>query len=107
VTFGQQDAPREYSIGIEVYGRKPDFDPRVDAIVRVEASRLRGKLREYYDSAGRTDPIRIELPKGSYAPLFKRLEEFPKTASGRGSSPPAERPYVFIVKELRRNNSTY
>src|SRR6266496_1228385 len=56
---GQPEALREYSIGVEVYGRKPDFDPRVDAIVRVEASRLRSKLREYYDSAGRSDPIRI------------------------------------------------
>src|SRR6266853_3884826 len=65
---GQPEALREYSIGLEVYGRKPDFDPRVDAIVRVEASRLRSKLREYYDAAGRRDPIRIELPKGTYVP---------------------------------------
>jgi TolB-like protein len=67
---GEADSLKEYSIGVEVYGRKPDFDPRVDAIVRVEASRLRGKLREYYESAGREDPIRIELPKGTYVPLF-------------------------------------
>src|SRR6478735_9533339 len=64
------EALKEYPIGVEVYGRKPDFDPRIDAIVRVEASRLRGKLREYYETAGRDDAIRIELPKGSYAPLF-------------------------------------
>ena len=67
---GQPEALREYSIGVEVYGRKPDFDPRVDAIVRVEASRLRNKLREYYDAAGSRDSIRIELPKGAYVPLF-------------------------------------
>src|SRR5262249_6781959 len=66
---GEVGVLKEYPIGVEVYGRKPDFDPRVDAIVRVEASRLRRKLREYYEAAGRDDPIRIELPKGSYVPL--------------------------------------
>jgi len=64
------EALKEYAIGVEVYGRKPGFDPRIDAIVRVEASRLRGKLREYYETAGHDDSIRIELPKGTYAPLF-------------------------------------
>jgi len=79
---GQPEGLREYSIGIEVYGRKPDFDPRVDAIVRMKAGRLRGKLCEYYDSAGRTDPIRIELRKGSYTPLSSaRRNQSPKTAS--------------------------
>jgi len=43
------------------------FDPAIDAIVRVEAARLRAKLREYYDREGRTDPVRFELPKGGYA----------------------------------------
>jgi TolB-like protein len=82
---GEVDVLKEYPIGVEVYGRKPDFDPRVDAIVRVEASRLRGKLREYYEAAGRDDPIRIELPKGTYVPLFIQPgvspESFPKSAA--------------------------
>jgi adenylate cyclase len=82
---GEVDVLKEYPIGVEVYGRKPDFDPRVDAIVRVEASRLRRKLREYYEAAGRDDPIRIELPKGTYLPLFiqpaESLESLPKSAA--------------------------
>ena len=44
------------------------FDPVVDPLVRIEAARLRDKLREYYEADGRGDPIRIELPKGSYTP---------------------------------------
>ncbi|MBA2492615.1 MAG: adenylate/guanylate cyclase domain-containing protein [Gammaproteobacteria bacterium] len=56
-----------YTIGVEVFDRAPDFDPAIDAIVRVEAARLRGKLREYYEAEGRDDPVRIDLPKGAYA----------------------------------------
>src|SRR6266571_130746 len=78
---GEADVLKEYPIGVEVYGRKPDFDPRVDAIVRVEASRLRGKLREYYEAAGREDPIRIELPKGTYVPLFIQPAESAESLS--------------------------
>jgi TolB-like protein/Flp pilus assembly protein TadD len=68
---GRAEEIKESSVGIEVYGRDPSsFDPKTDSIVRAEASRLRGKLREYYDAQGKDDPIRIELPKGSYTPLF-------------------------------------
>jgi len=60
----------EYSIGLEVYDRDESFDPRLDSIVRVDAARLRSKLREYYDSEGKTNHIRIEIPKGSYKATF-------------------------------------
>jgi hypothetical protein len=62
---------KESTIGSEVYDRGTDFDPRADGIVRVEASRLRQKLAEYYLSAGEADPIRIDYPKGSYVPTFR------------------------------------
>ena len=61
---------KEYAVGLEVYGRKPDFDPKADAIVRVEAGRLRAKLEQYYAHGGRENPVRIDVPKGSYAPVF-------------------------------------
>ena len=68
---GRPEEIKESLIGIEVYGRDPSsFDPKTDSIVRAEASRLRAKLREYYEALGKDDPIRIELPKGSYTPLF-------------------------------------
>ncbi len=67
---GHHDRLKGYAIGIEVFDRAPDFDPAIDAIVRVEAARLRAKLREYYDSDGRSDPVRFELPKGAYTPVI-------------------------------------
>ncbi len=64
---------KETLIGVAVYGRDPSYDPKSDSIVRAEASRLRAKLREYYDSDGKQNPIRIELPKGGYQPAFHAL----------------------------------
>src|SRR5215472_3797644 len=61
----------EYSIAVDVYDRPSGFDSRLDGIVRVEAGRLRSKLREYYEIEGENSDIRIEFPKGSYAPVFR------------------------------------
>ena len=62
---------KEYLLGVEVFDRGQDFDPRLDPIVRVEAGRLRGKLHEYYEGGGHGDPVRIVFRKGSYAPTFE------------------------------------
>ncbi|MCC7410132.1 MAG: hypothetical protein IT495_00650 [Gammaproteobacteria bacterium] len=64
---GRDDRLKGYTIGVEVFDRDAGFDPSTDSIVRVEAGRLRAKLREYYETEGRGDSIRIELPKGGYA----------------------------------------
>ena len=81
---GQGNRLKGYSIGAEVFDRDSDFDPQVNAIVRVEASRLRAKLREYYDGEGRDDAVRIDLPKGGYAPKFsfqsRTASEKPRSA---------------------------
>lgn len=61
---------KEYVIGTTAYGRDDSFDPRIDAMVRVDATRLRAKLRDYYGAEGSTDPNRIDLPRGSYTPVF-------------------------------------
>ena len=63
----------EYAIAVNVYDRPQSFDSRLDGIVRVEAGRLRSKLREYYETDGKNSAIRIEFPKGSYSPLFKEI----------------------------------
>jgi len=63
---GSADGLKEYSLGVEVFDRGESFDPRIDTIVRVQARRLRRKLKEYYDAEGRADPIVIQLPKGHY-----------------------------------------
>jgi len=72
---GEADALKEYVIGLEVYDRGDDYDPRVDSIVRVEAGRLRSKVESYYAHDGRRDPILIAIPRGSYAPVFERRED--------------------------------
>src|SRR5579863_5111717 len=65
------DTLKEYTIGVEAFGRSADFDPKIDTIVRVQIHRLRQKLSEYYESEGRRDPILVEIPKGHYVPTFE------------------------------------
>lgn len=61
---------KEYTLGTVVFGRGEAYDPRIDPIVRVQARNLRSKLKQYYESQGRLDPVIIELPKGTYMPSF-------------------------------------
>lgn len=68
---GRESELKESLIGIEVFGRKPGFDPKVDGIVRTEAIRLRARLDKYYATEGSTDPLVIELPKGGYRPIIR------------------------------------
>jgi TolB-like protein/Tfp pilus assembly protein PilF len=65
---GRGERLKGYNIAVEVFDRPESFDPAVDPLVRIEAARLRDKLREYYESEGQNDPIRVDLPKGAYAP---------------------------------------
>ncbi len=67
-----------YTIAVIVYGRKEGFDPQVDPIVRVEAGRLRRALEHYYLTVGGNDPIRIEIPKGGYVPIFRAAQLQPR-----------------------------
>src|SRR5512135_2863172 len=82
---GRPERLKEYVLGIEVYQKGTNFDPRIDSTVRVEAARLRAKLREYYETEGRDDRVRIELPKGAYAPAFRRFEPAASRPAGRRS----------------------
>jgi hypothetical protein len=61
---------KETTIGVFVFGRSPDYDPKVDTIVRSQAWRLRAKLKKYYATEGSQDPVVIELPIGHYVPVF-------------------------------------
>ncbi len=69
---GKADTIKAYTIAVEALGRGQDFDPQHDPIVRVEAGRLRKALACYYAGAGQRDPLLIEIPRGSYVPLFRR-----------------------------------
>lgn len=68
----ENDAERlkEYVVAIEVFDRNDDYDPSIDSIVRVEARRLRTRLKAYYEGPGRDDAVLIALNPGSYVPLF-------------------------------------
>jgi TolB-like protein/Flp pilus assembly protein TadD len=83
---GEADRINEYAIGVDVFDRPPDFDPKVDAVVRAEVSRLRQNLKDYYSGPGQMDRTVIDLPSRSYAPAISFREPVPLPA------PPAETP---------------
>jgi hypothetical protein len=70
---GEQDRIKGYTIAVEALGRGDDFDPQDDPIVRVEATRLRRAIHRYYENGGRDDAVQIDLPLGSYVPVFRRV----------------------------------
>ena len=78
---GQTDKLKETLLGIEVFGRKTTYDPRVDAVVRTEAVKLRARMRDYYETEGREDAVRIDMPKGAYVPAFHFREDPVETLS--------------------------
>ncbi|HJT89272.1 MAG TPA: hypothetical protein VJ732_15500 [Bryobacteraceae bacterium] len=99
-TIGYQFAGRaqelqEYVLGIEVFDRPSAHDPRIDPIVRVEARRLRAKLRAYYESDGADDPVIIHYPRGSYVPEFRL----------RGTAPAASPVLIAVLPFAAYRNS--
>ena len=87
---GDLDQLKESIIGIAVFDRPAGYDPKLDAIVRVEARRLRTKLSEYYSGDGAGAAVRIVLPKGSYVPEFESA-----------AAAPAERIPAAVPEPLR------
>lgn len=71
---GRQARLKALAIAIEVYGRNIDFDPQSNALVRVEAGRLRKALEIFYAKARTTVPIEILVPRGGYVPQYRRLD---------------------------------
>jgi serine/threonine-protein kinase len=67
---GRNDA-NEYAIGLDVFERDVNFDPRIDPVVRVHARRLRSKLAHYYETEGRNDILEIHLPMRTYVPVIR------------------------------------
>lgn len=67
---GREEEITEQRIGIHVFERGEDFSPAEDNIVRATARALRIKLKEHFEGEGRDEPWRIEIPKGSYVPVF-------------------------------------
>src|SRR5437763_14626342 len=67
---GRASGIKEQVLGLEVFDRGNDFNPRLDPIVRVQARNLRSRMSKYYEGPGQADPTRIELPQGTYVPIF-------------------------------------
>ncbi|MFC5195879.1 hypothetical protein ACFPH8_11100 [Bizionia hallyeonensis] len=68
---GKTEGLKEYTIAVNALGKPSDFNPQIDAIVRIHAGRLRRLLKEYYDDLGKFDTIKIEVVKGTYVPIFR------------------------------------
>lgn len=82
--LGRTGKLKEQMIGVEVLGRKPNYDPADDNIVRVRAHELRGRLERYFASEGKDEPIIITVPRGAYAPEF-----VPRQTVFAAGAPPA------------------
>jgi adenylate cyclase len=95
---GDIDSLKEFSIAMEVFDRSSEYDPNIDAIVRVEARRLRAKLKAYYEGQGTVDPVLIGLRPGSYVPVFRWLDAQPaKHREEIGAAPPPGRMCVAVL----------
>src|SRR5579885_3511336 len=68
---GQSDQLKERTLGIEVFGRDPDYDTNVDPVVRATAGEIRKRIAQYYHEPGHDTEIRIDFPPGSYVPEFR------------------------------------
>ncbi|HYP27320.1 MAG TPA: hypothetical protein VE262_11430 [Blastocatellia bacterium] len=111
---------KEYIIATDVFGRGSDFDARTDSVVRVQAKRLREKLKEYYETEGKEDRVLIELPKGQYNVAFSFIEregeervaaepeppvaplgaQTPQEQEGAAQTPPAPSPSLLDGEKL-------
>ena len=79
---GEADEIKGYTVATQVFGRREDFDQSTDPIVSIQANKLHRALEHYYLTAGQQDALRIDMPKGSYVPTFKRQSAFPSGAGG-------------------------
>jgi len=92
---GEENSLKEYSIGLDVFQRGANYDPKSDAVVRVQATLLRKKLAAYYAEEGMNDPIIVDLPKGHYVASFHvRRGEMDGTSGARATT--------LGVRELRK-----
>src|SRR4051812_2869092 len=108
VLAGRAAYLKQAAIAVDVFGRKPDFDAVIDPIVRVQAGRLRRSLERYYLLSGDAHALRIELPKGSYAPVFLETCEPPESRLNVTETPstwPTVIVYPFALHSTREDTS--
>ena len=71
---GEADQLKEYTIAVDALGKPPSYDPRHDSAVRLQLSKLRQKIVEYYRTVGQSDPVLVDFPKGHFKLVFSRRE---------------------------------
>lgn len=92
---GHADRLKGFTIAIDVFGRDADFDSSADAVVRVQARRLRELLKQYSETEGADDPIRIVIARGSYVPAYEmtsQSEQAPLPAAAQEQTAAAKPP---------------
>jgi serine/threonine-protein kinase len=96
---GDIDSLKEFSIAMDVFDRTSEYDSNIDAIVRVEARRLRAKLKSYYEEGpGAVDPVLIGLRPGSYVPVFRWVDaQPPKHREEIGATVPPGRVSIAVL----------
>jgi hypothetical protein len=88
---GRADILKERTIGIDVFGRSTSYEPSDDATVRVKAGEVRRRLGLYYAGQGATDPVRIDLPAGTYIPEFRCIDVPPQVTPAEAAPPKLSR----------------
>ena len=94
---GNAAALKEYRIGVDVFDRAADYDPKIDPVVRVEARQLRFKLAAYYAAPGQREGVAISIPKGGYGARFERVAA-PAPANDPVASVPTDPPVAYISR---------
>lgn len=104
---GRAAGLKGYAIAVDVFDRPADFDQSNDPIVRVEASRLRRALAQYYQGSGADDPVIVDLPRGGYVPAFRRRAGSPPGESEPPVETPPAPPDAPPPPELYRGQSRF
>src|ERR1035438_4884658 len=92
---GEADRLKEYTIGLEAFGKPPTYDPKHDSIVRLQVGRLRQKLTSYYQSEAPGDPVVVTLPKGAFKLCFE-----PAVATAAAVPLPVSKPRPWLLFAL-------
>ncbi len=94
----QDEFLKEFAIAVDVFGRNVSYDPSINATVRVEAGRLRSRLRDYYAGEGRNDPLVIDVPKGGYRATFSERNADPVAVLPVSSTSDADETRMEVQK---------
>src|SRR5215467_13664167 len=96
---GDADRLKEYTVGLEAFGKPATYDPKYDSIVRLQVGRLRQKLAVYYQSEANGDAVQVTLPKGAFKLVFEPRQA-PHPDADQPSAAQAHRRSVILAASL-------